>query len=137
MTMMHTPPAAPGDPTELDLSVLHSMVGNDAARFRKFALLFLASVGDVLDQIDDAVARADLDTLAGLGHRAKSTSMNVGAVGFARQCIALESAAREHDAATALTIAAGLRPLMHGIRRAIDQRLDPQAPVGPGKADGD
>ena len=137
MTTMHTPPAEPGDPTELDLSVLDGMVGNDAARFRKFALLFLASVGDVLDQLDEAMARVDLDTLAALGHRAKSTSMNVGAVGFARQCLALESAARGHDAATALAIAAGLRPLMQGIRRAIDQRLDPQAPVGPGKAGGD
>lgn len=137
MTTKHTPSAAPGDPAELDLSVLDSLVGKDAARFRKFSLLFLASVGDVLDQIDDAVARTDLATLAGLGHRAKSTSMNVGAVGFARQCIALESAAREHDAATALTIAAGLRPLMHGIRRAIEERLGAQAPVASGEACGD
>lgn len=63
--------------------------------------------------------------------------MNVGAVGFAGQCVALESAARQHDAATALEIAAGLRPLMHGIRRAIDQRLGRLAPVGPAKACGD
>ena len=123
MTSSSTTTPTPAAATDLDLSVLARMVDNDPVRFRKFARLFLASVEDVLAQLDDAVLRADLDAMAGLGHRAKSTSMNIGASGFSRQCQLLESTARQGDAVAAQACARGLRPLLQGIRSAIEQRL--------------
>lgn len=120
------PDLTSADVPDLDLSVLDRMVGKDPIRFRKFALLFLQSIGDVLDQVDQALAAEDLAALAGLGHRAKSTSMNVGAAGLARQCLAMESAALQQDRAAAYAVARGLRPLLELVRAAIDQRLADQ-----------
>ncbi len=118
----------PTDPSDkavlaLDLSVLDRMVGNDPAKFRKFALLFISSLEDVLQQIDEAIARADLSALSAMGHRAKSTALNIGARSFSDQCRLLEQAAGEGDCATALALAQSLRPQFLGIRHAIDQRL--------------
>ena len=128
MTLASTPSLASSDAPDLDLSVLDRMVGNDPARFRKFALLFLQSVGDVMDQVDQALLAEDLAALGALGHRAKSTSMNVGAATLARQCGALEFAAQQQDRVGAYAIARGLRPLLEVVRTAIEQRLaDPAA----------
>jgi len=123
MTQASSIPPGSADAPDLDLTVLERLVGGDAAKLRKFALLFLQSVGDVLNQIDDALVADDLEALAGLGHRAKSTSMNVGAAGFSRQCLALETAARQQDRSTAVAIARGLRPLLEDIRAVIGRRF--------------
>ena len=53
------------------MSVLEKMVGNDPAKFKKFALLFISSLEDVLQQIDDAIVRRDMAALAAMGHRAR------------------------------------------------------------------
>jgi two-component system sensor histidine kinase/response regulator len=107
----------------LDLSVLEKMVGNDAAKFNKFARLFITSMQDVLQQIDDAMARSDLAALSAMGHRAKSTALNIGASGFSEQCRLLEKAAGAGDSATSLALAQSLRPLFEVIRQTIEQRL--------------
>ena len=117
------PSADPADPVGLDLSVLDQVVGSDAARFRKYALLFIQSIEDVLRQVDDALAASDLGALAAMGHRAKSTSLNIGAVGFSGQCLQLETAAKNGDATLATGIARGLRPAYEDIRQAIGRRL--------------
>ena len=118
-----TPSADPAGPVGLDLSVLDKVVGSDAARFRKYALLFIQSIEDVLRQVDDALAASDLGALAAMGHRAKSTALNVGASGFSGQCLLLEKAAHAGDALTALALAQGLRPLFGVICATIEARL--------------
>lgn len=118
-------PPAPIDEARhaLDLSVLEKMVGNDPAKFKKFALLFISSLEDVLQQIDDAIVRRDMAALAAMGHRAKSTALNIGAAGFSGQCLLLEQTAGAGDAPAALALAQSLRPLFQGVRTALEQRL--------------
>lgn len=109
-------------PVGLDLSVLDTLVGHDAAKFRKFAQLFMRSVEGVIAEVDTAIAQGDMAKLAAMGHRAKSTALNIGAREFANQCIAMEDAARIGDVALAVEIGRSLRPLFDGIGRALAQR---------------
>jgi HPt (histidine-containing phosphotransfer) domain-containing protein len=111
----------------LDLSVLEELAGHDAAKVRRYALLFIQSLEDVLAQIDGAVASQDLALLGDMGHRAKSTALNIGASAFAHECLLLEQAARSQDSATSLAIAKSLRPLFVPIHAAILRHLDPAA----------
>ncbi len=107
----------------LDLSVLEKMVAGNPAKFRKFALLFISSMTDVLTQVDSAVASGDLPALAAMGHRAKSTALNVGATGLSGQCLQLEQAAHAGQQAQAVAIAQGLRPTFAAICEAIELKL--------------
>ncbi len=107
----------------LDLSVLDALVGNDAAKFRKFALLFISSMETVLNEVDSACAAQDMGTLGAMGHRAKSTALNIGATAFSRQCLLLEQTARAQKVDEATSIANGLRPMFTAICQAIHQRL--------------
>lgn len=116
---LHRAEEAPG----LDLSVLDTLVGHDAAKFRKFALLFISSMETVLSEVEAAVAQNDMATLGAMGHRAKSTALNIGATAFSRQCLLLEQTARAHKGDEAIAIAQGLRPMFAAICQAITQRL--------------
>lgn len=116
---LHRAEEAPG----LDLSVLDALVGNDATKFRKFALLFISSMETVLSQVDTAAAAQDMATLGAMGHRAKSTALNIGATAFSRQCLSLEQTARAQKVDEATAIANGLRPMFTAICQAIQQRL--------------
>lgn len=111
-------------PKALDLAVLDVLVGHDPVKFRKFALLFVESVGAVLQEIDAAVPNNDLAVMVAMGHRAKSTARNIGAVEFADLCLALETAAKAKNLESALSIAAELRPSFDRICQAIDERLN-------------
>ena len=106
----------------LDLSVLDALVEHDAAKFHKFAQLFMHSVEGVMAEVDTAIAQGDMAKLAAMGHRAKSTALSIGATEFANQCIAMEKAARAHEVASALEIGRSLRPLFASIGRALAQR---------------
>jgi two-component system sensor histidine kinase/response regulator len=52
--------------------------------------LFIDSVSATLAELDKALADEDMATLADLGHRLKSSSRMVGALGFAAMCQRLE-----------------------------------------------
>jgi two-component system sensor histidine kinase/response regulator len=125
MTQPNNPThAAPDLPTgALDLSVLDKMVGGNPMKFKKFALLFVSSMTDVMAQIEAAVAQGDLPTLAAMGHRAKSTAMNVGATGLSVQCLLLEQAAHAGERVSALSVAQGLKPMFTAVCAAIELRL--------------
>jgi len=107
----------------LDLSVLETLVNHDATKFRKFALLFISSIDTVLTEVDTAIATDNLPLLMAMGHRAKSTALNIGAEAFSKQCLQLEQLARAQDRPAALQIARELRPGFEIIRLAIEQRL--------------
>jgi HPt (histidine-containing phosphotransfer) domain-containing protein len=122
--MQHDEPALPAhQPQDLDLNALDELVGHDGAMFRKFALLFVSSLEDVLNQIDAAMASGDMATLAAMGHRAKSTALNIGAAKLSGLCLQLEQAAKTNDGVQALALARSLRPVFEDIRTAIGQRL--------------
>ncbi len=108
----------------LDLSVLDTLVNHDAAKLRKYSLLFIASLEEVLAQVDEGIARADCALLGAMGHRAKSTALNIGAAGFSTQCLRMEQAATAQDTAAALALAHTLRPMFQPIRAALLQHLE-------------
>ena len=108
---------------DLDLTVLDALVGHDAQKFRKFALLFLSSLDEVLQQVDSACASGDVAILGAMGHRAKSTALNIGAAKLSGMCLLLEQTAGAQDWAQSLAVAQGLRPVVEGIRTAIGMRL--------------
>lgn len=116
---LHRAEEAPG----LDLSVLDTLVNHDPTKFRKFALLFMSSMETVLSEVDAAVAKHDMTTLGAMGHRAKSTALNIGATAFSRQCLQLEQTARAQQVDQATAIAHSLRPMFSAICQAINQRL--------------
>ena len=74
----------------VDLNILLHNVGGDPVRFQRFARLFIDSVSVTLAELDKALADEDMATLADLGHRLKSSSRMVGALGFAAMCQRLE-----------------------------------------------
>jgi HPt (histidine-containing phosphotransfer) domain-containing protein len=108
---------------EFNLSVLEDLANHDAAKVRKYALLSIQSLEEVLAKIDDAIVRRDISQLGAMGHRAKSTALNIGATEFARQCLLLEQAGHAGDGATALAIAHDLRDLFVPIHTAINAHL--------------
>jgi HPt (histidine-containing phosphotransfer) domain-containing protein len=122
---LHRAEEAPG----LDLSVLEMLVGHDATKFRKFALLFISSMETVLTEVDTAVAQKDMATLGAMGHRAKSTALNIGATAFSRQCLALEQTSRAQKVDEAISIAQSLRPMFVAICQAIHQRMETTQPT--------
>jgi PAS domain S-box-containing protein len=75
----------------LDLSVLEKMLGTtDPLKVKKFALKFLLSAQQGLEEIETALEKEDLATLAALGHRNKSPAKTVGALAYAELCLGLE-----------------------------------------------
>jgi HPt (histidine-containing phosphotransfer) domain-containing protein len=107
----------------LNFSVLEDLANHDAAKVRKYALLFIQSLEEVLANIDDAIVRQDIAQLGAMGHRAKSTALNIGATEFAGQCLLLEQAGHAGDSAKALAIAHNLRSLFAPIHTAITAYL--------------
>ena len=108
-----------------DFSALKTIANHDEAKLRKYAQLFIASLEDVLAQVDDGIGRADIALLGAMGHRAKSTALNIGAADFGHQCLLLEQAAAGGDVAATLALAQSLRPMFLPIRAALMQILQP------------
>ena len=104
-----------------DYSTLKALANHDEAKLRKYSQLFIASLEDVLAQVDDGVNRADLALLGAMGHRAKSTALNIGAAEFGHQCLLLEQAAAACDVSGAIALAQSLRPMFLPIRTALLQ----------------
>lgn len=102
-----------------DYSALKTLANHDEAKLRKYAQLFIASLEDVLAQVDDGVIRADMTLLGAMGHRAKSTALNIGAADFGHQCLLLEQAATARDVSGAIALAQSLRPMFLPIRAAL------------------
>ncbi|MBD8530103.1 MULTISPECIES: CHASE domain-containing protein [unclassified Massilia] len=85
-------PGVAGAPL-FDTAVLAATFGDDPAKMRKFAFMFLDSARDGLAEIDVALAAGDLARAAAVAHRLKSSARAVGALGFADLCAELE---RQH-----------------------------------------
>lgn len=104
-----------------DFSALKALANHDEAKLRKYSQLFIASLEDVLTQVDDGIDRSDIALLGAMGHRAKSTALNIGAADFGQQCLLLEQAATARDVSAAIGLAQSLRPMFLPIRTALLQ----------------
>jgi two-component system, sensor histidine kinase and response regulator len=110
-------------PALIDLSVLAKMMGSDPDKIHKFALKFLHSAQQGVDEIETALSRQDMAGLAALGHRNKSPARTVGAQGFADLCQSLEQFKNAGDIEQARSIVAQMRPLLERITAQIQQEL--------------
>jgi len=79
-----------GDPAMVDLSILSRTVAGDAQKVRRYAGMFVDNIPETLAELQATWALGDLPKLADIGHRWKSSSMMVGALGLAALCQTLE-----------------------------------------------
>ena len=106
-------------PEGLDLSVLVDLVDGDPAELQKFALIFLDSFETALTNVDIALAKDDMAALGAMGHRAKTTARNIGAMALGRECELLENLVEVASFDEARRVATGLRSLLEGVRAAL------------------
>jgi len=111
------------DTAMLDLSALALTFGNRPEKMRKYALMFLDAARDSIDEINEAAAEGDLERLADLGHRTKSSAKAVGAMSFAALCYGLEGFRHSNDLGGALRIVAQLQPLLNRLSEQIMQEF--------------
>lgn len=113
----------PDSPRVIELSVLEKIMGTDPAKLRKFALKFLGSAQQGLDEIEAALQQANLAGLAALGHRNKSPARTVGAMAYAELCQLLEQFKGGGDVEMARQIVAKMRPMLEQIAAQINRDL--------------
>lgn len=116
----------PPAPT-LDRAVLGRMTASNPVRFEKYSALFRSSMEDVLLQVDAACEGKDMASLQAMGHRGKSTAINIGAAELSRQCTLLELAGKARNEAAALQTAKNLRTLYNEACAAL--QAQPVPPV--------
>jgi two-component system sensor histidine kinase/response regulator len=80
-----------GDPGIIDLSILSQQVGGDPQKIRRYAMLFVEAIPESMAELETALEQGDVSALADLGHRMKSSSRMVGALGLASLCETLEA----------------------------------------------
>ena len=85
-----TPTKVFSDPAIVDLSILSRSVAGDAQKVRRYAGIFVDDIPETLAELQATWALGDLPKLADIGHRWKSSSMLVGALGLAALCQTLE-----------------------------------------------
>jgi PAS domain S-box-containing protein len=110
------------DPVLIDLTALGKMLGSDPAKIHKFALKFVQSAQQGLQEIEEALAREDMVALGALGHRNKSPARTVGAFRYADMCQSLEQFRNGGDIQEARRIVARMRPLLQQIAAHIDSK---------------
>ena len=110
-------PAFDGEAPAIDLTVLSTLLGDDQAKVRKFASKFVLSSQDGVRDMEEALARADVQAVRELGHRIKSAARSVGAFSMADVCQQLEYLAAD-DAAAEL---AGARLLVTQLKDLLRQ----------------
>ena len=93
-----------GDPQVVDLAILARSVGGRLDKVRRYANLFVESMPETLDEFRAASSRGDVQALADLGHRLKSSSRMVGAIGLADLCESIEACRQDTVAARAQTM---------------------------------
>jgi PAS domain S-box-containing protein len=107
----------------VDLDVLRSMIGNDPAKLQRFALKFLAALGDGLSEMEHALASGNQEELRAVAHRIKSSARTVGADGFSQLCERIEGLKRESDFGEMHGLVSELRTLFDPIGQRIRQEL--------------
>jgi two-component system, sensor histidine kinase and response regulator len=118
------PPWAPaatpgGEPPLIDLAVLGRMVNNSPEKIRKYAEKFVITTRDALASLDAALAAGNMDVVAEIGHKIKSSARGVGALHFGDLCQHLENLRRQDDAAQARAVVGQLHTLLGRIAEKV------------------
>ena len=104
------PGADRGDGPAIDRSALDELTGGDEELGRGIVTRYLASLGEDLDELSQALRDGDADRLRRQAHRIAGASRTVGAHAVAEQAARLELAAQDtHDAAELTRLADALR----------------------------
>lgn len=129
------PTAAPAvaqpvlQPTSLNSLRALDPTGGDAFVQRVLST-YLVSLARHVEVVEAARALPDLAAVRAVAHTLKSSSESIGAVGFARQCAALETALRERLASGQGADAALLLDMDQFLAAAGQVRLAVQAELG-------
>ena len=111
------------DTPAIDLAVLSSNVAGNRQRMHRYASMFKDSIPQTLDDLQGALALADVAGLADLGHRLKASARMVGATGFAGLCQALEDLRDEGSLEQAATIVRAMPALLDQVSAGIDEEF--------------
>jgi len=111
-----------------EVETLAETFGGKPDKMRKYALLFLDSARDGLQEVDHALGLGDLARLAELGHRIKSSARAVGAMRFGDLCLALEQVRRDADTTNARRIVQEMHAMLCVLDELIEQELLAYAP---------
>jgi len=122
------PPAA-ADAALFDVTALGQTFGNKPEKMRKYALMFLDSAREGMDEVDEALAQGDMARLAELGHRIKSSARAVGAYSFAELCLALERLRKGGQIDEAHDIVMHMRPLLDQLAAHLGAELEAHLPA--------
>lgn len=109
--------AAPAALDPQALAALADMVGGDTDALAGLFDLFVANADGTVAEMAEALARRDLQSVAMLGHRLKSSARTIGATAVADACLGIERAASLAEAAP---LHAGLPALLAGVRAVIE-----------------
>ena len=121
------PPAAAAA-VLFDVTALGQTFGNKPEKMRKYALMFLDSAREGMDEVDEALAQGDVARLAELGHRIKSSARAVGAQSFAELCLALERLRKGGRLDEARAIVVHMRPLLDQLAAHLGEELEAHLP---------
>ncbi len=103
----------------IDLGVLAQLFANNPEKVRKFAFHFLQTAREGMADIEAALAQEDLDLMAQLGHRNKSSARAVGASGLADLWEALEALGEGGSVEQAREIVRHVRSLLVQIEKHV------------------
>ncbi len=102
--VMETPTAHTGqnssqtEAPRIDLSVIHNYVGNKPELAQQMVQFFCSQTQNSLNDIQQAIAHKQGQTVAALAHKLKSPARTVGALAVARTAESLQHAAEKNSA---------------------------------------
>jgi PAS domain S-box-containing protein len=112
----------------IDLDFLSTLLNHNPEKIQKFAIKFIQSSEQGLNDLDTAVEQANFTVIAEIGHRMKSPARTVGANSFADLCNLLEQCKSSPNIVQAQQVAQQLRALLHQINAEIMHNAAAAAP---------
>ena len=113
--------ASCNDPDIIDLSILAGRVGDDPATIAMYTSLFIDTARETLQEMQAALAAADIRALGSQAHRMKSSAYTVGAMRFGDLCKEVELMQEGNDVASARGKVEQLRALLEKIVQQVKQ----------------
>jgi CheY-like chemotaxis protein/HPt (histidine-containing phosphotransfer) domain-containing protein len=117
------PESPTSDPGIVDLSLLSQAVGGNEKKILRYANLFVESIPETLAELQATLNSGDMEALADLGHRLKSSARMVGAMGFADMCQSLEGFRNEGTVDQAREVIEKMPDILARISASIGQAL--------------
>ncbi|WP_428718040.1 response regulator [Undibacterium curvum] len=110
--------------SRIDLGVLEKQLGNHPEKIGKFARKFIESADHGLQDLEQAFQSKDIQLIAALGHKLKSSARTVGAHQFADACHKLEMLRAQPNLDEAQSLIQWLHHEFIDIEKAVHQYLE-------------